>query len=228
MTRRKLLIGLGILAVSMLLCCSLATLLTGNKGVTTTTAERPAAKITISDAATWTPPPARATRIPNTSTPEPTSAPPTSTPEPTLVPPATETPTLAVDNTTNAQYREGIQPILRDYTTALHALSGLTGLAADDIWLLTDDAWLHKMAETLATLLLCNDRVRGLQAPPLYEEAHGHLLDAADHMDLVVEYMIDGVDNWDEHSLSLALVELERSNDCLLLAVNAMPTLETE
>jgi len=106
--------------------------------------------------------------------------------------------------------------------TASMKISELSSEASEDPTMIYDDAWRSEMATALAMLRDCNNRVRQLDPPPAYEASHRHLLDAADHFDATVTYMIDGIDEMDGDLIAKAGKHMSEGADCVVLATDAL------
>lgn len=168
------------------------------------------------------------TNEPPTATPRPTGTPttaPTSTLEPTATTAPTNTPqpTPTDDALSETEYAERMQVIAQDYVDALTSMSDLTSEVSIDPYLMFDSGWRVRMNDTLALIRGCNRRVRALDPPPAFEESHGYMLDAADHMELSATYMERGLDEKNSSFLELAAEEMSLVTQDMQRAVDALP-----
>lgn len=158
-----------------------------------------------------------------TNTPQPSNTPePTNTREPTSTPPPTNTTQPTAEPQASTYQKEMIQ-ISEDYITALNWTSELASEASEDPMLMYDDTWRTEMASALVMLRDCNSRVRQLDPPPAYQASYEHLLDAADHFDAAVTYMVDGIDEMDPDLIAKSSEHMSEGADCMGLATDALP-----
>lgn len=182
------------------LCCILST--TADLG----SEEAPTAVATTAPTATTPPTP--------TDTPEPTA-----TPTPTEIPVPTSTPS----GMSEAEYSTEVMDIALNYERAMRDINTLSSKAGENPYLILEDSWRDSMAQALAQMLTCNERIRDLEPPPAYEETHGHLLDAADYFEKSVMAMSQGIDDMDADLVTQAGEYMSLGGQSIEKATDALP-----
>lgn len=181
-----------------------------------------------------------ATEVPATVTAHPTDTPitVTATPRPThtTIPP-TPTPDDAATATAAAEeaaadevaaelaYRAEMIEIGEEYVLSLEGIAKQSGLASDDPTVIIDNDWKVDTVVYLTMLKLANDRVRGLEPPARFADAHAEMLTAADHFDLSVQYYAEGVDELDANKLDLAATNMQLGNEAVRRAADILGAL---
>jgi hypothetical protein len=82
------------------------------------------------------------------------------------------------------------------------------------------------MAAYLGTLKANGDRVRELSSPPEGEEAHGHLMEASQHIDRGAELASDAMTRLDTGKIQEAVTEMQLGYEALNAADEELQKLQ--
>ncbi len=106
-------------------------------------------------------------------------------------------------------YLEEMLNIGTSYSLALTRLGELGEAVSENPYLLLDTEWRAEIFSIIATIKRLNARVRSIDPPDRFAEAHEDLVEAAEHLDKFANLFTEGVENLDADKLSQALAELK-------------------
>jgi len=117
--------------------------------------------------------------------------------------------------------------IVESYKSSLSDLATLAEAASDNPLLVLTGRWRSGMATCLATLKAGGDKVRELSSPPEGEEAHGHLLEASQHIDRGAELASDAMTRLDTAKIQEAVTEMQLGYEALNAADEELQKLQS-
>jgi hypothetical protein len=138
----------------------------------------------------------------------------TRTPAPTERPVATPTPTAGLSQQAQS-YLQDAAVIIESYRSNLSDLATLAEAVSKNRLLVLNGGWRSDVVASLAALKANGDDVRALSSPPEYEEAHGHLVEASQHIDRGAELATEAMTRLDIGKIQGAVTEMELGYEAL-------------
>jgi hypothetical protein len=149
----------------------------------------------------------------------------TRTPAPTETPVPTPSPTAGLSQEAQSCLQDAAV-IIESYRSSLSDLATLAEAASKNPLLVLNGRWRSDIAACLATLKANGDKVRELSSPPECEEAHGHLMEASQHIDRGAELASDAMTRLDTAKIQKAVTEMQLGYEALNTAEEELQKLQ--